>query len=72
MTDSGRFHWFGPATTAALLEQLQQAGPCRLEVRGDGHHMTLTVVPEAQAADPTLTGRLFKPLNESHPCPPDC
>ena len=67
-----RYHWFGPETTAELCKQLTEAGPCRLEVRGHGRHMTLTVVPVAQAEDLTLTGRLFRPLNESHPCPPDC
>lgn len=65
-----RYHWFGPETTAELCKQLTEAGPCRLEVRGHGHNMTLTVVCIGQ--EEGLTTRLFRPLNESHPCPPDC
>ena len=66
-----RYHWFGPETTVELCKQLTEAGPCRLEVRGEGRHMTLTVVPLNEG--PSLEVKPhFKPLNESHPCPPDC
>jgi hypothetical protein len=58
------FHWFGPATCAALYA-LMDAGPCaRIEIRGHGEHMTLTVI----RAD----GTAEQALNESHPCPPFC
>lgn len=65
-----RYHWFGPDTTAELCKQLTEAGPCRLEVRGHGHNMTLQVVPLNAGSEEAL--RTFRPLNESHPCPPDC
>ena len=66
-----RYHWFGPETTAELCKQLTEAGPCRLEVRGHGTNMTLQVVAidDGIRAVPTEG---FRPLNESHPCPPDC
>ncbi len=58
------FHWFGPNTCAALYALLD-AGPCqRIEVRGHGEKMTLTVVRPDGTAE--------SPLNESFLCPPIC
>ena len=63
------YTWFDGETVAALYQRLQNIGPenARLEVRGKGAHMTLTVVRTGiTAADTT------DPLNKAHPCPPDC
>ncbi len=63
------FHWFGPDTCAALAMQLTSGPVARLEIRGHGEHMTLTVVRPGDAPEtPSREG----PLNESHLCPPFC
>lgn len=63
------YHWFGPPTTDQLREQLNATPQARLEIRGEGEDMTLTVVPiEAEGR----RGAPLQVLNESHPCPPQC
>lgn len=65
-----RYHWFGPASVEKLRAQLNAGPVARLEVRGDGEQMTLTVVYVADEAAPiALDGG---PVNESFPCPPRC
>lgn len=61
--------WFGPETTVPLRDQLNATleGGARLEVRGNGRAMTLTVVP----LGPTALAA-FAPLNKSFVCPPIC
>ena len=64
------YWWFQGATVEKLTSDLQAAGAdARLEVRLEGDHMTLQVVP---AAGMTTNGPLYGPLDESHVCPPDC
>lgn len=60
------YHWFGPDTCAALALLLTSGPVARLEVRGHGTNMTLTVVRPGDAPVRET------PLNESHPCPPFC
>lgn len=63
------FHWFGPDTCAALAMHLTSGPVARLEVRGHGTNMTLTVVRPGDAPE---TPQREQPLNESFPCPPRC
>lgn len=63
------YHWFGPDTCAALALLLTSGPVARLEVRGHGTNMTLTVVrPTGVGEAPNRE----QPLNESFPCPPVC
>ncbi len=64
------FHWFGKASIEKLRAQLSRSDAERLEVRGHGEHMTLTVIYAADAQGDRFPSD--DPVNESFPCPPRC
>lgn len=66
-----RYIWFGGATLTALRDRLNTVldnPDARLVVTAPfNEHATIEVVDPSQDAAARL-----KPLNEAHPCPPQC
>jgi hypothetical protein len=63
-----QYVWFGPDTVRELTARLNAAGvDAVLKIAGHGERTTLEVIDPAQDAAARLA-----PLNEAHPCPPQC
>lgn len=66
-----RYFWFQGATVSALRDLLNAAGAdAILKVNLHGQDATLEVLEPHEAVEGAQPVR--QPLNESHPCPPQC
>lgn len=72
MTQKPDFWWFEGDTVIALAAQLAYFGPgnARVKVIPKDGGVFLQVVAAPSARVPGAAD--FSPMNESHPCPPQC
>jgi len=68
------FWWFEGESVRTIAKQLLRLGTdnVRFKVIPDGDKVLLQVTGKPSADDSASVEAVFPPVNESHPCPPDC